>query len=878
MNVFKLVGVATVGIVALVACSSGGGGSKPDPNLFTEGNSWNGSIPPDAQAVSTDEFQKGIASGELVLSSTASVAAAKGAREAQYQANKTLLNGIPNKDPNTAALLAEAAGNPNFEGDRPVTLPGGQKVVLFGLGTQLRNAAESYTTSQSVDNALADYTLSYSLLSGDLKAQLPTPDSLKGKSLAEVKAALEQLNSLLGTKPASLKTARLEPGSGIRPQAINPGNGTDQDANCAAPTGLVARYWFPLKNFISPIKNQASRGTCWDFTAIGAVESRERVQNNNPVNLSEQFLANKVKQDWDSSDYSDGYSSVKALETAVDKGQSFPSEGGWTYNGATGRPSVKDGDEGSYANSCNGYTGTCSNTAHESRRVCTTFIFTFCSYAKVTFGGPGIGASRTVQVWKNGDSFKLNVLRQYLSNGYVLMASFPVYRGFDEASAGVVSNYDKTTKDDKGNYVSGSRGGHVVQIVGFLSNEDLSQFGNTPKIGGGGYFIIKNSWGCGAGDGGYYYIPADYVSGLFNDLNVLNFDGRRSDAWTKEQASPGGSEAPKITIKTNPATVNLRVETNLAQFFGVTHPVAKSVNLTVTSDKDGTLYNGGWSTDTNSLFGPELKRTLTTQGTRTLTLLAKYGSSQATQSFVVNVVNTPPTLTLQTSGVAHQGDNYPITALITDINEPDINKLCNNTNWSVDAPDTVSPTTGCSVKVTFGTTGSRQVRVTTTDSEGATGSQTLTLNVLPPPANPNPKITDYGVYSREFTGGQFKFCGSVPVANGNTITLSETGCTFRVGQTPPTRYFGGVTVENPDNEALTYDWKIYVSGPGFDVLLRAENASTSNVFDLYNVHNAGLGTDDCRVTVKVNAPDPSRSKGPITVWTGKCTYYSFNLN
>ncbi|GIW36206.1 MAG: hypothetical protein KatS3mg073_0351 [Meiothermus sp.] len=427
MKVSQWLGITGILLIALAACSVGG--SKTDPNLFTEANAWKEGIPADAQMVSPEEFQRGIASGELVLSSTASVTAAKQAREAQYQSDKSFLNGIADKDPNTQALLAEAAGSPSFEGDRPVKGPEGQTVVLFGLGTQLRNAVETYQRAQSVDNALDDYALSYSLLPEDLKSQALSPDSLKGKPLAEVKAALEQLDGLLGSKPASLRTARLEPGGGIRPQAINPGNGTDNNGPCT-PTNLVKRFWFPLKNFISPVKNQAKRGTCWAFTAIGAVESRERVQNNNPVDLSEQFLVNKVKQDWDPSDYSDGYWSEKALETAVNKGQSFPSEGGWTYNGATSRPSVKDGDSGSYANSCNGYSGTCSDTAHQSRRVCTTFIFTFCSYAKVSFGGPGVASSKTIQVWKNGEAFKLNLLRNYLSQGYVLSGFVPGLQRF----------------------------------------------------------------------------------------------------------------------------------------------------------------------------------------------------------------------------------------------------------------------------------------------------------------------------------------------------------------------------------------------------------------------------------------------------------------
>lgn len=160
--------------------------------------------------------------------------------------------------------------------------------------------------------------------------------------------------------------------------------------------------------------------------------------------------------------------------------------------------------------------------------------------------------------------------------------------------------------------------------------------------------------------------------------------------------------------------------------------------------------------------------------------------------------------------------------------------------------------------------------MTARDSEGATTTRTLTLDVLPPPANPYPRITDYGVYSAEYTGGPIH-CGSVRVASGSTINLSDRGCPT------PHRYYGRITVENPNDEALTYDWKLHVSPPGFDYPLLSETASTSYIFELYNVHNSGLRTDDCRVTVKVNAPDPSRSKGPITVWTGRCTYYSFTL-
>ena len=324
--------------------------------------------------------------------------------------------------------------------------------------------------------------------------------------------------------------------------------------------------------------------------------------------------------------------------------------------------------------------------------------------------------------------------------------------------------------------------------------------------------------------------------------------------------------------------VDLRVEKDLATFFTVSHPVAKSVNLTVTSSLDGNVYNGPWSTDTNSLFGPSLKFTFATPGTRTLTLKTQYSSSSSSATLNLNVVNTPPTLELQTGGDPRQGEDYSITALLKDPNEPDLNALCAKTVWTVTAPDTLSSATGCTVKVKFGAQGARTVQASTTDTEGAAGSSSVTLNVLPPPVNPFPKIVSSGVYSREFTtGGQLNFCGSKAVPGGNTIDLRLKGCNFLISQPTPQRYFGNVEVENPSSEILTYDWNLYASNNQGESKLYGDTASSSTSFNLYPFKNEGLVTNNCRITLKVNAPDPKRSKGPFTVWTGRCTYYSYYL-
>ncbi len=307
----------------------------------------------------------------------------------------------------------------------------------------------------------------------------------------------------------------------------------------------------------------------------------------------------------------------------------------------------------------------------------------------------------------------------------------------------------------------------------------------------------------------------------------------------------------------------------------MTQGAGTAVTLTVSSDRGEAIYNGPWN---DGAFGRNINYTFASAGARTLSVVARTGASETRASLVVNVVNTAPTLTLQASGNPSQGEAYPVAALITDINEPDPSVLCAKTVWSVDAPDTLSGTTGCTQKVTFGTTGSRQVRVTTQDSEGVGAARTLTLDVQPPPVNPYPRIVSSGVYARDFhRSGVVTGCYDTPVTSGNTIDLRDLGCTLLVNQPQPRRYSGGVSVENPSNEALTYDWRLYVTDNRGEVLLYSTIGSASPTFPLYPYANAVDVTTPCRVTLRVNAPDPSRSKS-LTVWTGNCTYYSTRLN
>lgn len=891
--------LALLASLTLAACGGGGGGDTPVPPppppeaLFVTANAWTGARPADAEVVTADEFRRRQVAGELGVSTASAQLDKRTANRNRVETERSFLAARTDLSPDAVSLLAEAATANSLEAEASATLPDGRKVVFNELAARIESAAASYRLARDPDNARATYALSHSLLSEAMRAQVPTPASLASATLEQIKAAAQQMDTLLATV-ADIDKTRLDPSatattattaspSGAK-RALTAGNGVDTAGACTS-TGYANQFWFPLRYFVSPVKNQGSRGTCWAFAAVAAVESRERVQNDRVTNVSEQFLVNKVKREWFENDFVDGGSAASALNAAVDRNQSLMGESGWTYNQASSRPANAfaagvAGTAASYTGACTGYSGWCSETAHQSQRSCVTVLGTaFCGFNTRVFNGPGIAASRVRQVWANGEAFDLNRYRALLASGVSLIASFPIYEGFWSAPAsGIVSDYRAQMRNAAGTLVNGSYGGHLVQIVGFISNEALTWPGAAPAtVGGGGYFIIRNSWGC-AGDGGYYYVPADYVSSLFGSLEALDFDASRSIGWARDQVTPGGTTGLAIDPRGTQG-VDLRVQANLAASFAVTHPVANYVRLTVTSNRDGLLYDGQWLVNAPqgaSLFANALPFTFQSEGLSTLTITARYGTQAVSVNKQVLVLNTAPSVLLQSNGVPAQDENFVIDAIATDRNESDPAALCAAMNWAVTAPDTVVAGSGCSRTIRFGASGSREVRVTTQDREGRTASAIGTFEVTPPPVNPYPRISTFGAFARDplLVGNLVVGCFNNTVANNARIDLRQVGCRpLSVGGTDSPRYFSQLGIENPSAEALSYDWTYtaYYPNPIFAPrVVTARTAAPS--YDLSPVIFGARDTAyQCTLDVRVNAPDPSRSKTQ-RVWSGQCIH------
>jgi len=870
-------------LLSLAACGGGGGGGggssapanpPPTETLFTQQNAWQGAAPGDAKQISPDEFRRMQAAGEIQIVTSTEQTEVERARRQHIEQELTFLDSQTDLTEDERALIERARASGDYLGTPSVTLPDGDVVVLLDLGSRIEALARNQRDAHDPAAMLAAYALSYSVLSDELKAQVPAPESLSGATLDQINTAKQQLDAALESV-VDLDRTRLD--LSAMPVAASPARQklamlVDNDGTCS-PQGLARTHWFPLRSFVSPVKQQGMRGTCWAFSAIAAIESRERVQNDVAVDLSEQFFVNQVKHQWLPNEFVDGGSASAALKAAADRNAPLQPESGWPYNPSYGRPANAfdkgvEGTAASYKNACSSYTSTCSESSHQSERYCTNQNNRiFCAYSVMTYTGAGIRASRARLLWKSGQTFDLNTYRALLASGVSIIASFPVYDGFRNVGAdGKLTDYEKNNDG----------GGHLVQVVGFISNEDMTFGPVTSNVGGGGYFVIRNSWGCGAADAGYYYIPADYVSSRFSTLEALEFDARRSQRWNDDQAIPGATAGLAIDPR-GVTTVDLRVPTNIASTFSVRQPGASHVRLTVTSDRDGQLYDGQWVVETpvapgGILLNNDLWVTFQTAGQRTLTLTARYGTQVVTATKTVVAANTAPQIEFETTGQPSEGEPFVVTAIVTDMNEPSLADICNAMTWEVQAPDVVVSGAGCSRTIRFGIAGARTVRASTRDREGSPASLIRTFSVLPPPGNPYPRITSAALYSRDFDSNPLVTCRWNMVPTGATVDLRRRGCTFLI-TTQVSRFVAQVEVENPLNEALSYRWTFTARYPSDTSPRRTLNVTTSTpTYDMEPLVFGGLdAANPCALDVTVIAPEPARNK-QVRVWTGQCIH------
>lgn len=210
---------------------------------------------------------------------------------------------------------------------------------------------------------------------------------------------------------------------------------------------------------LNSIRDQGDRGSCTAFAVTAANEFSFFKKTNKYYDFSEQYLFHETKKI--ENDLECGSWITSAMQTVSYKGQCMESE--WSYNPLF--PCVQP-----YGKPSNADSG--------------------ASHFKNTF----------LILYRNN----LQRIKEVITSGRIIPFSIPVFDSWYQNSETVRSGRINMPSENEN-----ETGGHAMVIVGY--NDVLSE-----EYPGGGYFIIRNSWGTMWGEQNYYgagygTIPYQYI-------------------------------------------------------------------------------------------------------------------------------------------------------------------------------------------------------------------------------------------------------------------------------------------------------------------------------------------------------------------------------
>ncbi|MDG2308582.1 MAG: hypothetical protein P8R42_28715 [Candidatus Binatia bacterium] len=497
---------------------------------------------PAAVNVTKKSFQSLEKEGQLTLSSPK--LSAEGARE-----NRSL-------DEAMGAILAEQLGKtklvdrytevPAADGKRFARTEAGnyvtrlgtrdgrvEQVVLLGPSFATRELSETLAELGRPMNAESNYAALYEGFQGALAADpaglgvllkgMPAPGKLGKK---DPKKLLRDLAKRWTKAPPT----KIPPTKGKQDCGLSCGKlasprtlvaGSDGGA-CyeKSKTGLWATADWQMKGSSTCVKDQGeTRGASVAFAINAAVETSIRREHDLCADLSEQHLHYQQKNHWFPipPNFGDDLNSPSSVFGMMVGDYEFRGEAQWKYNLSPQRTEVTSKTKAlgilqGYQGSCAGYADKpCSDTNHQGQYVCAKGTRS-CGYSAQIPPAKGeikvLSYNTFFDVTNSNQT--IDVAPMFLGIGLPVVASFQVTQSFlDAADDGWVKSVPKPNKSKKG-ALDPLRGWHVAMIEGYVRNQDLAK--NTPPAAGGGYFIVKNSWGPCVGDGGYWYVPKRWMA------------------------------------------------------------------------------------------------------------------------------------------------------------------------------------------------------------------------------------------------------------------------------------------------------------------------------------------------------------------------------
>ena len=612
-----------------------------------------------------------------------------------------------------------------------------QNITLDGPAVRAHTIASAYRRFNTLDNQRAIYKTLYPNLPAACAGGMPSPQSIASLTTADLKALNRKIGHCWRGASASFgrRNVKLPAGFDLDPRKYEGAPSTitkaTGDGSGACPSthvvgGVFDGASWPGKGFDTSVKNQGARGSCVAFGIVAAMENNIARSTNQRVNLAEQSLYARAKLFWEPDNLQDGLSSVEdTLDYMMSTQYGVPFERIWPYNPSFPRlPCDASGCNGKvndpvyYINSCSffdvkkqqndDYTGpACSETVHQANLI--------TARGKTFFSTPedrgAFGISSTVELADIEDTESADEAIAMLNSGASIVMAFDVMKSFGTLPKGI---FQGSAPDDV--YV----GAHAIEVSGVVLNSQLAP--GTPQGKGGGWLILKNSWGCW-GDIGWGYMSLDAADSLLNSAVALL------------PTKPLLNLRPTLTV-TSPA--------NGAHFaLGNANPPIQ-FRATTFDEQDGADAAAiVWTLDGQAFGKGQSFDSYLGVGQHTIQAVATDSQGMTTTAKIdVTIDNDAPTaqITEPISGqTLLRGVNTVVSGTGGDVN--DLIVPCGKLTWTSSVPsDPINGQSGCDLLTSFPTTGSRTLSLTARDSVGATGATQVTVNVVEPSTSSAPAV------------------------------------------------------------------------------------------------------------------------------------------
>ena len=398
-----------------------------------------------------------------------------------------------------------------------IALSDGREVVLQSDFMRLSELGAAIRARKNPENLEDYYALAYKLAPEWIRQLHPHPSVVFGEPAPVIVASLQPLlvDLSIVNRPPYIIGLHSPPSAATCQNELGYEDGTDQDpGTCAAyaTDGIMRNVEFPLRDDMTCVRNQGRRGACVAFASVAAMETAVHVRNGNKITLSEQhaYWYGETTVGFNGR-YTFGLNTVDYLNELETSSYQVPKEKVWNYNPSRSRDDQL-GDI--YPDSCVGYFGElCTDFAFQGDEieVVVPLLGTFFVHPNPN---PDAGAWTVDEATELGvDAWGLTFAKSCLDGEIPLVVAVDVTPSLQNPdSNGYVS------------FVAGEdvSGGHAMHVAGWVDNAELPA--GAPAGAGGGYFVLKNSWGENSGDCGFYYVPYSYLLTYGRSLMSVSVD------------------------------------------------------------------------------------------------------------------------------------------------------------------------------------------------------------------------------------------------------------------------------------------------------------------------------------------------------------------